>query len=129
VDGARQCGSDTAFVHRLEREQIIRRPRSQVFAFFSQARNLERLTPGFLKFRILTEDPIVMQTGALIDYQIRLFGVPMHWRTRIERFEPETYFVAEHDCRRARFSGSKKPRVSKVARRSRTNRAKRRRMG
>ncbi len=79
--------------YRLEREQIIGQPRSEIFSFFSQPRNLERLTPGFLRFKILTEEPIVMQGGALIDYQIRLFGVSMRWRTRIERFEPETCFV------------------------------------
>jgi ligand-binding SRPBCC domain-containing protein len=78
--------------HVLERVQHIPRPRSQVFAFFADAANLERLTPGFLNFRILTPLPIEMKAGALIDYQLGLYGVPLSWRTRIETFDPESSF-------------------------------------
>lgn len=79
--------------HVLEREQIIERPRAEVFEFFSDARNLERITPDFLHFRILTPTPIEMRPGTLIDYRIRLFGVPVKWRTRIDVFEPNARFV------------------------------------
>ncbi|MET0411338.1 MAG: SRPBCC family protein [Polyangiaceae bacterium] len=78
--------------HLLERVQRIPRPRSQVFAFFADAGNLERITPGFLNFRILTPQPIEMKAGALIDYQLSLYGVPLSWRTRIETFDPEDSF-------------------------------------
>ncbi len=77
----------------LEREQLIPRPRAEVFGFFAQARNLERLTPGFLRFQILTPEPIEMRPGTLIDYRLHLYGLPLRWRTRIERFEPEERFV------------------------------------
>jgi len=77
----------------LEREQIIRRPRAEVFEFFSDARNLERITPAFLNVRIVTPTPIEMKAGTLIDYRIRLFGVPLKWRTRIDVYEPGTMFV------------------------------------
>ena len=80
-------------IHILEREQIIERPRTEVFDFFSDARNLERITPDFLNFRILTKTPIEMKAGTLIDYRIRLFGVPVKWRTRIDVFEPNVRFV------------------------------------
>ncbi|MDE0206953.1 MAG: CDP-paratose 2-epimerase, partial [Candidatus Tectomicrobia bacterium] len=63
----------------LERRQFVPRPRDEVFAFFAEARNLEALTPAFLKFRILTPLPFEMRSGALIDYQIRLAGWPMRW--------------------------------------------------
>jgi len=79
-------------VYRLERRQVVPRPRREVFAFFSDATNLERITPAFLAFRILTPRPIPMAPGTLIDYELRLFGVPLRWRTRIETFEPETGF-------------------------------------
>ncbi|HEX7663963.1 MAG TPA: SRPBCC family protein [Polyangiaceae bacterium] len=80
-------------IHVLEREQLVPRPRSEVFAFFSDAANLERLTPNSLKFRIKTPTPIEMKPGTLIDYEIKLSGVPMKWRTLIEVYEPETRFV------------------------------------
>jgi ligand-binding SRPBCC domain-containing protein len=79
--------------HLLERVQHIPRPRSEVFAFFADAGNLERITPGFLNFRILTPQPIEMKPGALIDYQLSLYGVPLSWRTRIETFDPEDSFT------------------------------------
>ena len=77
----------------LEREQIIPRSRSEVFAFFSDASNLERITPSFLHFRVVTPSPIEIRVGALIDYRLSLFGVPFSWRTRIEAFEPDHRFV------------------------------------
>jgi ligand-binding SRPBCC domain-containing protein len=53
----------------------------------------EALHPPALGFRILTLPPIVMASGTLIDYRLRLFGVPSRWRTRIEIFEPGVRFV------------------------------------
>ena len=77
----------------LERAQTVRRPRREVFAFFADAANLERLTPGSMHFHILTPVPIEMRAGALIDYRIALYGLPLKWRTLIEAFEPEVRFV------------------------------------
>lgn len=78
---------------RLEQKQIIPRPRSVLFAFFADAQNLERITPDFLGFRILTPAPIEMKPGAIIDYSLRLYGFSLKWKTRIEVFEPERRFV------------------------------------
>lgn len=79
--------------HELVRHQWLRHPRARVFAFFADAGNLEDITPPWLHFHILTPRPIAMAPGALIDYRLRLFGVPIRWRTRIERFVPEREFV------------------------------------
>jgi ligand-binding SRPBCC domain-containing protein len=79
--------------HVLEREMRIARPRSEVFAFFADAKNLEALTPDSLHFEILTPHPIAMRAGTLIDYRLRLLGIPFRWRTLIESFEPERQFV------------------------------------
>lgn len=77
----------------LEREQIIARPRDELFPFFADARNLEAITPRFLQFQVITPGPIEMRAGALIDYRIRLRGVPIRWRTEISVWEPPFRFV------------------------------------
>jgi ligand-binding SRPBCC domain-containing protein len=77
----------------LERVQHLPRPRPEVFAFFADARNLERITPGWLRFRIVTPGEIPVAAGALIDYRLSLYGIPFAWRTRIEAFEPGRSFV------------------------------------
>lgn len=78
---------------RIERVQLVPRPLDEVFAFFSDAYNLEAITPRYLHFRILTPAPIEMVAGTLIDYRLQLFGVPMTWKTRIDIYEPMRRFV------------------------------------
>jgi hypothetical protein len=79
-------------VPRLVREQFLARPRPEVFAFFTDVANLARITPDFLHFTILTPLPLEMAAGALIDYRLRLFGIPFQWQTRIETFAPPERF-------------------------------------
>ena len=79
--------------HTLSRTLILARPIDEIFRFFEDAMNLEQITPEFLGFRVLTEPPIEMRAGTLIDYRIRLFGVPMKWRTLIESYDPPHMFV------------------------------------
>jgi ligand-binding SRPBCC domain-containing protein len=73
--------------------QIIQAPLAGVFRFFSDAANLEHLTPPWLGFEVLTPAPIEMAPGALIDYRLRWRGVPLRWRTEIEIWEPARRFV------------------------------------
>lgn len=78
---------------RLVREQLLARPRPEVFPFFADASNLARITPDFLHFTILTPLPLEMEAGAVIDYRLRFFGIPFRWRTVIETFEPPERFT------------------------------------
>jgi ligand-binding SRPBCC domain-containing protein len=86
-----------ARLHRLTRTQLVQRPLEEVFAFFSDAANLDALTPPFLHFRILTPMPIELSTGSQLDYQLSLFGVPLRWRTRITDWRPFERFVDEQE--------------------------------
>ena len=79
--------------HTLERIVRVPKSRAEVFDFFSKAENLNQLTPPELHFKILTPTPIDMYVGSLIDYRIRLKGLPMRWRTEITRWDPPFCFV------------------------------------
>ena len=81
--------------YRLTASVTLSRPRREVFAFFSNAHNLEMITPGFLNFRILTPAPIEMREGAKIDYRLRLHGIPIKWHTNISAWQPDERFVDE----------------------------------
>ena len=77
----------------FRQSQVTPFPIDKVFSFFSDAQNLARLTPPSVGFRMRTPNPVQMVPGALIDYDLKLFGVRMHWQARIEAFEPGHYFV------------------------------------
>jgi ligand-binding SRPBCC domain-containing protein len=70
-------------------------PRSEVFPFFADPRNLEALTPKWLRFEILTPGELRSEAGALIDYRLRLHGIPFRWRTLISVWEPPFRFIDE----------------------------------
>lgn len=67
-------------------------PLDYVFEFFSNAENLQALTPPSLHFQIFTPLPIEMKPGALIDYRLKLFGIPFRWRTKIDTWQPPHQF-------------------------------------
>jgi ligand-binding SRPBCC domain-containing protein len=77
----------------LETELWLPRPRAVVFSFFASAHNLETITPPWLNFEVLTPAPIVMRPGTLIDYRIRIHGMPVRWRTEITEWTPPFQFV------------------------------------
>lgn len=80
-------------VYLIEREQRVEAELEPVFAFFGHARNLEAITPRWLRFSVLTGEPIEMARGTRIEYELRLHGARVRWVTRIERWEPGVRFV------------------------------------
>jgi len=81
--------------HELKTTTTLSMPIDEVFAFFSEAGNLERVTPPELGFQIDTPLPIEMGKGTLIEYTLRLFGFPIRWRTLISEWNPPHGFVDE----------------------------------
>ena len=71
---------------------ILQHPIEQVFEFFSKAENLNLLTPPWVRFSILTPLPIEMRTGTLIEYRIRLRGIPIRWDSEITQWDPPFRF-------------------------------------
>jgi ligand-binding SRPBCC domain-containing protein len=69
------------------------RPLAEVFAFFSDARNLADITPPWLGFRMLTPGTIRLQRGAGISYQLSVHGIPIRWTTEIRQWLPSHRFV------------------------------------
>jgi ligand-binding SRPBCC domain-containing protein len=79
--------------HQLHTTLELPLPIDEVFAFFAEAGNLERITPPELRFEILTPLPVEMRRGTLLEYRLRLFGLPFRWRTRIAAWDPPQGFI------------------------------------
>ncbi len=80
-------------IHTLRREQELDGTPEEVFPFFADAFNLEAITPPLLRFRVVTPGPIDMHAGTLIQYRLRLRGIPVTWKTLIQEWTPSRRFV------------------------------------
>lgn len=83
----------TEFV--LERTQTVPRPLDEVFPFYADPRNLARITPPWLGFRIVSDGPLQMRKGLRIDYRIQPLWVPQRWTSEITEWDPPNRFVDE----------------------------------
>ena len=79
---------------RLETRLWLAAPLDPVFAFFADPANLERITPSFLHFRVVTPG-VEMKRGATIDYRLRLHGIPFRWQSEITAWDPGARFRDE----------------------------------
>ena len=76
-------------IHTIERRLELRGTPTEVFPFFADARNLEAITPPLLRFKVITPGPIRMGVGTLIEYRLRVHGLPIRWQTLIQDWTPE----------------------------------------
>lgn len=81
--------------HVAEFAQWIPKPRTEVFAFFSKAENLEKITPDWISFKVTKKSSPDIKVGCLIDYRLKIKGVPASWRTLISTWEPQVRFIDE----------------------------------
>jgi hypothetical protein len=79
--------------YRYETLLWLPQARARVFQFFADPRNLERLTPDWLHFEILTAPEIEMREGTLLDYRLRLRGIPLRWQSEIQVWQPPHRFI------------------------------------
>lgn len=86
-------GHNNMAEHTLTRSLKLDLPRPEVFDFFADAGNLERITPPEINFNIVTPLPINVEQGTLIDYTLTLRGIPLKWRTEISVWDPPCRFV------------------------------------
>ena len=80
---------------RLTASIVVPRSIGEVFEFFADAGNLDLLTPSWVRFHILTPMPVTMREGLLLDYRLRIRGIPVTWQSEITAWEPPNRFVDE----------------------------------
>jgi ligand-binding SRPBCC domain-containing protein len=79
--------------HHLYTELWLPHPREQIFDFFADPRNLQRITPDWLHFEMISAPEVTMAKGALLDYRLKLRGIPLRWQSEITAWEPPCRFV------------------------------------
>ena len=82
-------------IYSFSKEQFVPSDIDTVFEFFSRPENLEKITPSSMGFNIITPKPIEMKEGAIIDYTVKILGVPVRWRTIITSYKKNEFFVDE----------------------------------
>jgi ligand-binding SRPBCC domain-containing protein len=79
--------------YQLQTSLWLPQPRQRILAFFSDPKNLERITPPWLRFEILTPTELAVDRGTRIAYRLRIRGLPIRWQSEIINWEPPTRFV------------------------------------
>jgi ligand-binding SRPBCC domain-containing protein len=83
-------------MYQLKRQQLVKTDMATCWDFFSSPGNLQKITPKYMGFDVLTEVPEKMYEGLMIEYRVRpLLGIPMNWITEITHVKEHHFFVDE----------------------------------
>ena len=82
-------------MYNFKQTQTIQADLKEVFDFFQKPENLAKVTPAWINFSIKSNPPLVMKEGAEFEYTIRLYGIPVNWKTRIAKYSPPNIFIDE----------------------------------
>lgn len=77
----------------IERRLWLPRPRPEVFAFFADPSNLAVVQPRWARPSWLAQPPARLEAGTLLDFAVRMAGVPVRWRVMVREFDPPFRFV------------------------------------
>lgn len=88
-------------IWKITATQSLPRPLDEIFPFFADAFNLEKLTPSFLGFKVLTppnkDGQIDLKSGTVINYTLKIHHIPIRWKTTILDWNPPHSFVDNQD--------------------------------
>ncbi len=93
TDLLRPLGKTSGYVH--EAAKWVPYKLDFVFTFFSEAKNLEKITPPWVDFRVQKLSTARIEKGSVIDYKLKIKGLPAKWRSEITTWKPMEYFVDE----------------------------------
>jgi ligand-binding SRPBCC domain-containing protein len=79
--------------HVLERRFWLPRPRPEVFEFFAQPANLPLVQPPGAHLRWIAAPPASLAAGTVLDFRVRVLGVPTRWRVMVREFDRPYRFV------------------------------------
>jgi uncharacterized protein (TIGR01777 family) len=80
-------------LHAFEDSIVVNAPLDKAFAFFADASNLARLTPPVLDFQMRTQAPVAMRRGTVLEYSLKVRGVPVRWKSLISDWQPGARFT------------------------------------
>ena len=93
IQGISELAQPLMRTYQLQTSLWLPQPREQIFAFFFDPKNLEKITPRWLRFEILSPTELAVGRGTRIDYRLRVRGLPIRWQSEITVWEPPARFV------------------------------------
>jgi len=83
-------------MYQLRRKQLIRTDLETCWDFFISPNNLQKITPSYMGFNVLTEQPEKAYEGLIIAYTLSpVMKIRLGWITEITHIKEKLFFVDE----------------------------------